>query len=713
MSIDLRVRATGLYSGLLLLLVLLAMGCSGPSEQEDSYGIDLSRVPISPEMQDAVTAARVSLAAPLRTGPEVEMLTQFFRLRAQIEGIRQRDQAGDELYAAWRTEPVSFLWIDLANKMNYLLHREVERDSLYQSSALADTNSGVGNFARGCMSRYGYDQRGEYYRRAELRREELSPLQQIWLHRFLAWAERNKGKSEQAAELQLRDLDLARATGGCWLEMVLWHGIARSLQQAGRLDDAMHAITLASEMARKVACKYWDVACQLILVEMLEATQQDEKGGPILENCLRISHDQEFAQLYIQALQYSANLQFKQRQYEADVATRQRLLEYCIATEDSQSAPRVMVNIATTLLLLDEPDSCRAYFDRAREWLEMTGDTAGLQQIPRFEAQYYCYIGDYATTDSLIQVAYSHRANFSTVDRAAHMLMIMLRKGMQMGRIEMSYRALARLEEIRDKLYDDQPQINRLADMEILIADFLAGQGEFHKAAEALDRAAVHLKDMKEIFRLWSYHRSRGELALLRHDPIAAREEFTTCLEIACNDKQTSTLTRSRFLLGHALLEDGRFDEIPALFAEQEAESRRDSRFRIYISSLLFQGIARSRAAEHEQALSYFQRADSLLDSQSPVDLLIRLDIELGHSLVALGRTRDAEERFLNALENQRHAGTGIRVRELQFRNQKSDREATAALVGLYLDDPALCAPAPVAEHCLALVDALFRQPTS
>ncbi|MFH1841651.1 MAG: CHAT domain-containing protein [bacterium] len=703
------VRSCRLCLILIQCCLLLLLGCGGSPEPENVTGIDVSRVPLSPQLRDAVTVARTSLAAPIRTDPVPEMLAEYFRLTVEIYADQTRQQAGDELYATWRDDPENFLWITLAATKHYLLRRKDDRNAVYALPALADTNSAVGNFVRGRRF-YGYYSNGEYFRLAEERIHELSPLQQVWLHRMLAMVERNDGDGIGAAERQVRNLAQAREVGGCRLEMILWYDIAESLLRADRLNDALHAMVLAVEMGHKVACEFWVVQSQLLLVEILEARQEDEIAAAMLDECVRVSYEREFSFLHNLALQWVAAIQYEQRQYEEDIATRRRMLGYCLATGDSLNAPRVMCNIATNFLYLEQPESCRAYLARARDLIAKAPNKRNRQKLPQYEAEYYCYIGDYARTDSLLDLAYSHRTNFRSVNEAALLLLNILGKGLEMDRIEMSYRALGRLDEIRDRLYDDQPQHNLLADLEITCADFLAGQGEFQLAAEALERAAGQLRDDKEIVRLWNYHRSRGELALLRHDPIAARAAFTTCLELAREGAESSLLARSRFLLGHALLEDECFDEIRDLFAEQDREAVFGSPFRAFIAALLFRGIALSRIGDHEQALVYFARADSSLQTRPPPDLLARLDIEMGHSLAAMGRGTAAEFRFRRALETLRRAGDGIRVSELQHRNLGSFKDATVALIGLYHDATELCAPTPVAEACLFLAENLYQR---
>jgi len=313
--------------------------------------------------------------------------------------------------------------------------------------------------------------------------------------------------------------------------------------------------------------------------------------------------------------------------------------------------------------------------------------------------------GEYAVAESLMAISLRLMPGASLAIDEARILLGLIEQGLEMGQPALAYRAIGRLDALRNTLQAARPDQSLQAEFEIATADFLAGQGEFRLAREALDRAREAVETRAGEGKRWDYYRSVGELALIRGDLESAREAFAEALRQAEATGNPDQLARSRFHLGEILMAAGRFAEARDLFPAQPAEEAFGPRFRTRLTAAIFRAMTFSREGRHEEALTQFAAARGLTTHRSPPDLLARLDIEEGRSLAALKRWREAEDALRRARERLRGRGSGREVPELRAFGDDARRDATEILVGLYVDHPALLRGRPLGEQTLRLAE--------
>ncbi|MBC8423757.1 CHAT domain-containing protein [bacterium] len=701
-------RGVRLSAGALCLTICASLaGCGGRTEGPPPF-FDLTGVPLSADLQPAAARAMSAWSEPAAGNRIPRDLDIYNDLALRIRRPASRQAAGDELYARWRDDPGNFLWIGLAARFNSLMHRYDERNAMYALPALADSTSPVGAYVRGRRF-FRYGDEGDFYRQAERDTARLDGLQRVWLQRKLALVDSYDGNNLGAVRRLLGSLEQARVIGGSRLEYYLWFDIAEYLHKDDRLDDALHAAAVSGSLARKAGNRYLALKSRISLASILGARREYEAALEILRECLARAADADYPWLYSNSAYLSASLCGSLGDITQALAVDRMVLAYNLALGDSLNVPRCLVNVADDFRRLGRLDSCRVYMDRARVWVDRHHDKRNRAKLPGIEAEYHCQIGNYAVADSLLAEA---REGVTTAGLAldeADLLLKLLRQGLETGQADVAYRTIARLEQLRDVLHDSDPGQNLLADYEIASADFLARQGEFRLAAEAVARAERAVEIGGGMEKRWSVLRSAGELALLRGDRGSAREAFLASLDLAERGGDPDLLARSRFHLGHVYLLANRYADARRLFAGRETDTAFGGRFRTRLSSRLFLGMTYSREGRQPEALAHFDAVRALTVDRSPGDLVARLDVESAISLTALGRAREAEQALLRVLSGLRRDGGQDQVAELRTFSGDPRRDALEGLVGLYHDDPQLLGDADPGRHTLLLVEETLR----
>lgn len=666
-----------------VLLTVLGGACGHRRSSTPEKILDTAGIPLSSELRVPYDAGRTALDGPQPRGKWARDLDLYHDLVLRIQRIASRQAAGDELYARWHAEPMHFLWIELAARYNSLLRRTAERNAMYALPVLADTLTPVGAFVRDRRF-YGYGSRGSHYRRAGQRSAELDSLQQVWLTLKLALVESDGGDNLAAVARLRRALPLARATGGCRLEGMLWGDIATALAREDRLDDALHAAALAGAMAERAGYPQVVLQARLTLASILEGRREYDAALRVLDECIAAADAADFPSLYASSIDHAASLCSAQGDHQRSLAYDKRNLAQVLANRDSINIPRIQMSIAHEFRKLGRLDSCLTYQRQAQASVAAFPNDRNRAFLPAKMAAYYCHIGDYATADSLLDAARTLAPGASTALEEAGILAELLAEALETGQADLAYRTIARLQVLRPALQNTRPDQNRVADFEIASADFLARQGEFRLAAAALERALVAIRARGGEDKEWEYWRSAGELSVWRGDLPAAQGHFTNCLEIAQRRGDVDLLARSRFHLGSVLLEAGRWSEARALFADSRADSAYGGRFRTRLSSLVFLGTAWSRAGNPREALRELSQAEALCTERTPADLVARLRIEIGRAHAALGDATAAERALLQALHLLRGERGRTQIEELRSLGSDAVRDATEALLALF-----------------------------
>jgi hypothetical protein len=683
-------------------------GCGprGADPVRDFY--DTADVPLSADLRGAVAEWRRAAGegGQLPSAGSLDVAA-YERLAVDIQRPASRQAAGDSLYARWQAAPTHFLWIDLAATYNYLLRRQAQRNAMYARPPLADTTGAVGAFVQG-RRYYRYGSRGEAYRRAGRQAAALDPLSRAWLELKLALVDADSGQALGAVRRLLDRLPAARAAGGARLAGLYWRDMSLYLQRADRLDDALHAAAVAGALAVKCGAPERALAVRMQIAGILAARRESEAALAQYDSCLALAGARDFPWLVTDGLNREAALCGALGDTRRALAYDRRSVAHSRAMNDSLNAPRNMMNVAHDLRLLGELDSCLVWQRRARAWVEAFHDARNLARLPQLEAEYWCEVGDYRAADSLLALARGRLPGAGLALDEAELLLDQIRQGRETGRPGLAYRAIARLRDLRPVLYDRLPDRNLVADYEIATAEFLAGQGELQAADEALARARSALESRGGEARLWEYQRALGELARRREDPPTARRAFEACVELAGRAGDPERLARSRFLLGRALLDDGRAEAARVLFAEG-GDSSFGGAFRTRLSVLIFRGVALGREGRGAEALVPLRRAAALCTPFTPPDLVARLRIETGRALAARGEAPAAEAELLRALETLRRVGDRLPMAELEAFADPARRDLAEALIGLYCDFPALLKGRDVGAATLPLLGGLLR----
>ena len=686
------------------LLILGAGGCGGPGQPGPQPDDLLAGIPVSPDLSDDLDASR-AFTASLPAEPDgrpsatAADLAIYERLVVAIQDPATREAAGDELYAAWRADPTNFLWIDLGAGYNYLLRRNTDRNAMYALPVLADTTTAIGAFVRDRRF-YGYGSCGDHYRRAMSFKADLDPLQQLLLVRRYAVVVSDEGRHLAAVRLLLDELPKVRQVGGVTLAGQVWYDVARYLAEADRLDDALHAGHRAVQLAELGGLSYRAVQGRLELADILAKRREYDAALTRYIDLAAQAQASRFTWLAADALNRAAALHAALGDTRGALACDRENLALALAAGDSLNAPRDMMNLAHDFRLLGQLDSCRVYQQTARLWVEAFHDKRNRAALPYFEAEYYCQIGDYATADSLLQVSAGRMSTTGVALDEARLLLALVRQGLESYQPTVAYRALARLDALRGVLQNRWPDQNLQADLAIATAEFLGRQGEFQRAQQALEEAAAAVARHGGEGKVWEYERCRGELALLRRDPLTARAAFQRCVELADTAGLPDQSATSRFHLGRVLLDESDYAAARKLFADADAETEAETdtgfggRFRTRISAELFLGSAYAREQAFVLAEDHLRRGLSRCTQRSPHDLLAAIHLELGRVLAATDRPIDAADHLQQAWRYAIDAVGRQQVVELHHLDHSLRRDVAEQLVGLYLDHPNLVTPA-------------------
>lgn len=702
--------------GLVFLGATLA-GCGGseeitPDSAEYAASASYPGVPLSDELRDTVVTGRRSINQPQpdRPPPTNTVTTDLDRyndLASRIYRPDERQTVGDELYALWRVQPLHFFWIDLANNFEFLLHRGVERDSLYSLPALTDTSDARACFALARRTR-SRAERARYLQQAEQKLGSLAPFEQVWVTRRIARAGSGAGQHLDAVGRLLDWLPAARDAGGLRLEMLLWNDIARYLARADRLDDALHAASLAEAQAAACGSSHRALQFRRRVAYILAARGENDAALELVEETARTATKLNHPGVFTLCTNQAAAICAKQGDHRRALRHNLASLAANLAADDSVNAPINMYNVSYNYRLLGQLDSCLVYQEMAAQWVAACSYQRNKAVLPLKLAEYYFQQGNYATVDSLLQAAVVRLERDGTANDEAELLKNMIRQGLEAGQPQLAYRALSRLQELRGAFHDTASDYSLLADIEIDTANFLARQGEHVLAAEALDRARETVESRAAEYDEWILRQCACELALLNEDITTARQAAERCLGIAKKRNDPELLIISRYLLGRVHLEEGDFEAARRLFQERETDTSYGGNFRTRLSSLIHLGVSYAREDRYEEAADHFQRAAHLFSRQPPRDLEARLNIERAHARIAAGDA-DAAARFLmralELLRLPRRTGDDEILAALEAFDSSAYREAVETLIGLYHDHPSLIAEGDPAAHALLLAE--------
>jgi len=679
--------------GIFSLVLLVGFGCGCGHQEPPWYeGIaDLSRVPLSPELAPYVEAAVASLQEPV--GPD-ELTSDFALFEDFPRRLRlpdERDAAAAEIIDRWRAEPGNLFWCYLGIHQAFLMHRDDDVNEIHAFPVLNDTTTALGCFFLADTDPRGYPP-GKYLRKAEQGAADWKPGDLVWLNIQLAIQEHIEGHPFVAVRRLLGIMPLAREAGGFSCQARLWKIIAWRLGTVDHLDDALYAASLAVALDDHAGVDYRRVSSLVTLTEIMGRRGETDAILDRLPSLMDYAEEHRYYLPLGHALNQADDLALEARDYQRSVEINRRTLAVNALTDDYLNYPRSLANISAGFRMMGQMDSSLVYLLRADDIVKRYRYKNNQAVMKEKMAEYYCQVGDYAKAESLLVKSWGISSRDAAKPREALILLAMIPRALEMGNAGLAYSCLDRLEELKSAIISDTPNKNYEADFEMVSAQLLMRQGEFRRAASALDRAAQAVVDNRGDGRPWRLASLQGGLALLREDEAAAERSFRTCLEIAEKGDNPDILDGSRFRLGHLYLQMNRIDEALDLFAATRSNSAFGSRYRTHLMSQLLTGMALSRTGRNQEALTLFQENLAHLNPDSPRDLKLRFELAEGEALAALGRFGEAQKVLLAVQDASGDLPHQAGFDELKIFSDNVHRMAESDLISLSHDHPELCA---------------------
>lgn len=641
-----RLAAPVLAAAVLAALVL-AMGCGG-----DTSHLELEGVPLSNGMKTLIVDVHRSLDAPDTGDPSVnEVFDRLHDLQCRLGVADTRNEAGRDVLALWRARPDHFLWCELAVRNRSLIGRRDEIAAILASPTLSDTTTAVGLHARGWRE-VGYTAGGDDFRRAWELRDALDPLQHFWLTLKMAWIERLAGDAGAAVRFAVDALPVARELGGHRASLHAWLEITRALKLGGRLDDALYAAAAAETLAATITTETGNLHpllnARLLRAGVLAARRESDGAYALYQACTDSALAAGQRTLAAKSLNHAGILTYAVGDLALGLDFYHQSLAIALADLDSINITKHLMNLSRRHRMLGDLDSCLVYQQRAERWQEIYPNARNAANMPLMQIEYYAQVGDYATVDSLMDVAVQSKPNQTTVQALAELHLRLIEESMERGRPDLAYRSISLLDSLRGRLGDDLADRHVELDLDLHTADFLARQGRYAPAAESLERAERGLARRDDPARRWRLERMRGDLARHRGDLPSAEASYRTCLDLSVATGDPDHASTARFLLGAVLLDRARYDEARRLFPDHDAD---DGRFRTRLSTLLFRGKSYAREGRFDDALDELERARRLCTPWSPPDLVGGIDLEAGLAHAGAGRPAEARECYRQVRE--------------------------------------------------------------
>ena len=637
----------------LLLVTIVLTGCGGEPSSERLPG-----VPLSAELRGAVEASIRSLEAGDRGDSAVKLdLDRYHGLQEALYRPERRALAEDSLFGLWRADLSHVLWPDLAAFNWYLFRNPSDFDAMFAREDFPDSSTATGLFLRE-WQKLKSAAGGEDFRPAWAARDELDPFPRAWLTLRMSWQERQQGRADEAARLALELLPTARELGGWRLELEVWLAAARALRVGDHLDDALHAATMAEDLAdavaRETGSDYLVPFARLERAEVLGARREAQPALDLYSACLDSALARGLPTLAEICLNYAGIFTGGSGNYEVGLGFYRRALALSLADQDSLFVPRHLTNIARRHRLLGDLDSCRVYLEEAGRWIDAYPDPSNRVFFPLIQAEYYAQVGDFTTVDSLLATAASLLPDFSSIEALAELHLQLIEQGTERGRPEQAYRSIALLDSLRNRLKTSSADRNELFDLELATAEFLGRQGLFLRAAEALERAGLGLAERPDPNREWELSRARGDLARRRADFVTAEAAYRACLARSEKGGEAGRPAESRLLLGSVLLDQGRIEAARETIQELLGGFPTEAfggRFRTRLSAAILGAVIESHDGRFQEALGILDRARASCRPGSPPDLVTRIELETGRAQAGLGRRDQAHDEYRRAMD--------------------------------------------------------------
>ena len=673
----------------ILLLFLLSAGCGGENGFLNNMppGIVPSDM-LAPHLEMSCQ----SLDGPDRGDPEVRRdLERYVYIQQSLYDRNRRAAAADSFFALWRARPDHVLWPELEYRERRFLGADGRSAEILAQPVCADTSTAIGAYVLGWQL-YSVGRYRAQFTIARSRARDLDPFQSLWIDLKVAYGERIAGDPDRSIAIASAALPRARELGGRRLEARVWEEIARAMLAAGELDDALLAVTLADTLTA-AAIQPGDaivglLALRMLKAEILAARRETQAAMALYEANVQTAADLNLSYVASRNLNRAAMLSEAVGDWDRLLQYCQRGLSFALSDQDSLNVPRHMMNIAHYSRMKGELDSCLVYQKSASRWVAAYPDPANVSRMPLMQAEYYAQVGEYAVVDSLLRAAAAHAHNESTAEARAELHLELIRGWMETDRPDLIYRSIDAIEDLRYGSGDIAADRHVVADLNLLIGEFLTHRGEYILAAESLDMAAAALEHRTSPRRSWTLARNRGLLARDRGSLVAAEAAFQECVTRGVELGIPEYESTGRFLLGSVLLAGGRYAEARSTFPSTDV-SIFVGRFTTRISALLLTGISYTAEGKFDLALETFAAARQACRPWSPPDLLARIDLEEGIAHAGAERVEEAIRLFDSVTARLVSDSVLAASAELAYFNGDLRRDLVEAVISLPAAAPA------------------------
>ncbi len=569
----------------------------------------------------------------------VSELELFDNLMQGLYDKRTRRAASESLYETWAADPGKVLWPELAVKEVRFLTVPERVFEIFAAPVCSDSTTAIGAYMRAWRAPT-IKSLVAHFELARERSAELDPFSRLWIELKSAYGARLTGSPELSITRALELLPEAGSLGGPRLESLVWAELARANLRMGELDDALLAAVIADTLAT-IAVPPGGARAGVLKIRKLRAKILAARRDTHAALALYERNVQEAAQLGLDFvagdnLNGAATLAEAIGDAELSLDLDRRGLEFALSDVDSLNLPRHLMNIARSYRLLGDLDWCLVYQTRAERWVEAYPHPANVARLPLMQAEYYAQVGAYDVVDSLLGEASAQSGVDGTMEARAELHLQLIRGWMEIGRPDLVYRSIEAIADLRSGIGDIHADRHIVADLNLLIGEFLTRRGEFALADESLDLAAAALENRPNPSKSWTLARNRGLLDRARSNPRGSEEWFRECIRIGDELKYPELVSTGRLLLGSVRLDMGDYAGARSTIPSTDP-AEFDGRFKTRVLALLLTGESYLREGDPDLALEYLEEAHGACRSWTPTDLVGWVELGMGRAHAVAG----------------------------------------------------------------------------
>ncbi len=671
------------HLGALMLALVVAAGCGGRDTEADAVAVPLAGV------SDPVRAAWGEQQRLLRSdgppAPRAADVRRYYDLRNTLHDPARRDAAREDFFAIWTAQNDDPLWLELALAKRAFLRSDARFDSLLAAAGGRDTTRAAWHYAH-ARRNWGADATAPEHFRQAVAGAPAGSMLAVWAQLRQARIEADAGDVDRAVLLLTGSLPAAHQLGGPLLAASAWLDLSYIVRRAGRLGDALAAAKAADACAVSAGHGFLRTRARLVVGIAHMERREFLAAFDTFSGCAIVASDSVFLRWEQSAAAGTAQSARASGDVERELSSVKKVLETSVQSADTNSFIRSALALASLERRQGHWDSATKWFAEAEAANEAWTAADLGASIASEKAILLVQQGRYDEAQSLFEAAAGGDASDWYGRGAFDALLGLIRQGLETGRPDIVYPALARARTFDPDKLPQSANYDPLRSLEEIAARFHTLQGELHLADAALARARERL-DGASPDAVWYFTEAEARLARAAGDLARAAASFAACEDVAVSLDNPDLVRSSRVQLGSVLMEQGRYAAAESLFAQD----RDAPEFWNALNANLMIGMCRTRDGRPSEALQALSAADSLLGGDSAPDLLARLRVEQGKALSGLGRDAEALQALQDARDvRQRVLPAGQATEVGQAFGVAIDREIAEATLAVLWRSPEL-----------------------